>query len=721
MSCEEVHIKLKKFTVIIEECNVIQTLTGAETDPIFSIHVSSTITQEDIDRWNSVTASEDFSVLRVKVATTAVFPGSPILTDNGGIGDILTRTGNGTLGTIDGVTQGSLNLDDRILQKTYAGANRTKNGIWKILDKGLAGAAGRPYQVVRTADSDETSELHGQVVSPNAGTQRGRLYSQTTLNPILNNPVTGLITYIDTTPNAVGIVSILYANLLALCNTGRVVTGTFYRITDRANFGIILQGTSSTRVSLVGKAGYSVPNYAVAIDWYSGNEGAYANGVKVVWNGATFTVTDDTQFTGDTPDVNVLAYTPSSDYVQEWDNVEYDFFHDWINSRTDKRNNRIGGSWNYEQRVANGFNVTTKFKWGSQDCHSNYVNEGLFDCLNVHSTEPIWDNKVYCGGALKVVDGSCIVKHNRIYKVVDITTPQGGAAEFSGNDINAATTNQTLSGTMKDNIINSIAAQAFTGATSVNGNKIYQSAAATVISGIFNRNKLYGDTIVSSSTAITDTTFTGSQGFCVVAAGGCNLISCNVTNSNLSLSSGTIQGSEFRKAIINGVFNNIAITDCYFGANVSATFADNLNLQFCIIDNGGAEAITFDSEFHQRRRLITGFSDFQKTYDISTLTTLTMDATFDKHIGIAILNTSGAAETLDKIQNLPLNHPVKYIPFNAKTITFQATAIITPPVADDIVLEGDANVIVVGRATVSDYLILASENSINRYVAKSKI
>lgn len=127
----------------------------------------------------------------VRVATTVVLPGTPIY-NNGlsGVGATLTRSANGTLGTIDGI--GSFAVNDRILVKNQS--SQLQNGTYVVTQ---VGGGGSPYILTRTTDGDQTAELDNQVVSVQQGTTNlGKLFGQQTQNPVLG---TSAIVYAEQT------------------------------------------------------------------------------------------------------------------------------------------------------------------------------------------------------------------------------------------------------------------------------------------------------------------------------------------------------------------------------------------------------------------------------------------------------------------------------------------------------------------------------------------
>jgi hypothetical protein len=120
--------------------------------------------------------------LAVKVATTAVLPGTPTY-DNGisGVGATLTRSSNGTTGTIDGVIAANLIAGDYILVKNQAA--QLQNGVYEVTQQGTASL---PYILTRVTEADTTAELDDFVVTAALGsTNKGVPYGQQTNNPTI--------------------------------------------------------------------------------------------------------------------------------------------------------------------------------------------------------------------------------------------------------------------------------------------------------------------------------------------------------------------------------------------------------------------------------------------------------------------------------------------------------------------------------------------------------
>ena len=120
--------------------------------------------------------------LAVKVSTTAALPGTPTY-NNGtaGVGATLTRSSNGTTGTIDGVTAANLMVGDYILVKNQAA--QLQNGVYSVTQQG---SASLPYILTRVAEADTTAELDDLVVTAASGTtNKGVPFGQQTNNPVI--------------------------------------------------------------------------------------------------------------------------------------------------------------------------------------------------------------------------------------------------------------------------------------------------------------------------------------------------------------------------------------------------------------------------------------------------------------------------------------------------------------------------------------------------------
>ena len=197
-----------------------------------------------------------------------------------------------------------------------------------------------------------------------------------------------------------------YAAIDTLRTTSALVPGRFYLITDRANTGIIVQADAANHLSLYATGGYLNPDFQSAgvysgVPGFSTQQGVwsavneslpYVTGDVVIWNSNHYVVNAAGSFLGTDPTVNTTKYTLlarslTTGFIEEWDALEYDFPHDWIDVRKDRRGNEIGGSWYYENTFAfNGYNVIDRYQWGCDRAEGNKVREALMNIRNSYGS-----------------------------------------------------------------------------------------------------------------------------------------------------------------------------------------------------------------------------------------------------------------------------------------------------------------------------------------------
>jgi len=188
----------------------------------------------------------------------------------------------------------------------------------------------------------------------------------------------------------VAFIDITYSNLAVLAATNNLSKGAFYRITDRADLGIIVQALDISIFSTSAQGVFLVPDYGgigtygttpVVFGsqcgvWNASSEASMSNGDVVIWNGSMYQVQSSASFAGTDPVTNTLAYIliPKSirkGYILQVDDILYNFSSDYIISRSDKRNN-----------VINGIGVSL-FQWGNDAVSGNVaLNSAKFDCIN---------------------------------------------------------------------------------------------------------------------------------------------------------------------------------------------------------------------------------------------------------------------------------------------------------------------------------------------------
>lgn len=173
-----------KRTLMIEKTspdNIVYIYANVTDDKINDKTAIQLIEEHQVVKLESVSSTQwvaDFSFepnpispLSVRVATTAQLTATY---DNGASGVGATLTGGGALGAIDTVT---LALNDRLLVKNQT-TNPEENGVYAV-------TVLNPFELTRTTDADEDTELDHQIIIPSAGSKVNRVkkYTQQTALP----------------------------------------------------------------------------------------------------------------------------------------------------------------------------------------------------------------------------------------------------------------------------------------------------------------------------------------------------------------------------------------------------------------------------------------------------------------------------------------------------------------------------------------------------------
>lgn len=181
------------------------------------------------------------------------------------------------------------------------------------------------------------------------------------------------------------IIPITYSNLVTLYNAGSMETG-FYKITDGADAGIIIQAVSNTTLSsnavgifldpdFQGIGTYTTGLHTQLGIWHAGLTPSSLMDV-CIWNGVHWVYAGGGNTEPGT-DVNWTEYTKASQiaglqlgYIEIGDYIEFDFISNIITRRVDKRGNDVKGGYNYQT-----------FQWGN-DVVLNNTFTGTVNCLN---------------------------------------------------------------------------------------------------------------------------------------------------------------------------------------------------------------------------------------------------------------------------------------------------------------------------------------------------
>lgn len=171
-----------------------------------------------------------------------------------------------------------------------------------------------------------------------------------------------------------------------------LVAGTHYKLSDKADKGIVLLAISPSKFALEGQGIFLNPDFQNVGDYsstpipYLSTRGVWSfslesdpsfdNGSIVFWNGLHYIVIDDGGFDTTDPATNgdayeILVKSVANGYIEEVDFILYDFVNDVILERQDKRGNKVA---NY---------VNNSFQWGTDRVANNIIsNSASYTCIN---------------------------------------------------------------------------------------------------------------------------------------------------------------------------------------------------------------------------------------------------------------------------------------------------------------------------------------------------
>lgn len=182
-----------------------------------------------------------------------------------------------------------------------------------------------------------------------------------------------------------GFIELTYAQALDAAVKCKLVEGEHYKITDRADLGVILLATTPCSFSLEGQGIFLNPDFQNVLSlntgvWHSGLAGLVANVSTTIWNG--FHYLNLTGATGTAPNGDAVNWQlipkSTTDYIEEIDFIQYDFANDWLIRREDKRGNKVRG---YSDEF--GDTAIDYFQWGNDAVTFNRI-EGAstYECYN---------------------------------------------------------------------------------------------------------------------------------------------------------------------------------------------------------------------------------------------------------------------------------------------------------------------------------------------------
>jgi hypothetical protein len=176
------------------------------------------------------------------------------------------------------------------------------------------------------------------------------------------------------------VISILYADLVSLAAADDLQTGHVYFITDK---GIWIQALTTNKLSLQGKFLAVNPDYQNTggnnVGLWSTELTDLVGGTSIaIWNSLHWlNLTGDPGDTPNTDTDNWELLSPETDptYVQEIDDIKYNFELDFIFERSDKRGNFICSLNDADGRF--GLTPMEFFQWGRDGVSGNFIKNSL--------------------------------------------------------------------------------------------------------------------------------------------------------------------------------------------------------------------------------------------------------------------------------------------------------------------------------------------------------
>lgn len=130
---------------------------------------------------SSSNTSDDAWKQPVRLATTVALPA------NTRVGNTMTANANGVLPNIDGIA--AVVTNDVLVKNEGGGASHINDGIWRVVQLGVADPGGSPWILERSPHCDETGEVFDgmMVVTAEGATLAGHVFEQVTSMPITIN------------------------------------------------------------------------------------------------------------------------------------------------------------------------------------------------------------------------------------------------------------------------------------------------------------------------------------------------------------------------------------------------------------------------------------------------------------------------------------------------------------------------------------------------------
>lgn len=542
--------------------------------------------------------------------------------------------------------------------------------------------------------------------------------------------------------------------------SNNLTTGAYYLVSDffdstqfLTGFQFLVRAQSGNKISLSGKGRFFNADFGGSGN-YSGVSGFVAqlgqwnsglsvvNGDVVIYNCRHYRNTTGTN-TGSNPSVDTTNWTlltsgATTGYIEVWDDIEMQInsFSDTnILSRKDRSGNSIGpGSAGFT-------NAWAYFQWGNGNVSNNYSYNSVIQCLNntgvikgnnvidsssgidaIFNEGTVENNEVASSGSLIATTNTGIIQNNIVNTAATLTAGSNGA-NITNNTISQSTSvdaNGNLGNIAYNILVSSTLAlsQGSTGDFSYNRIESFStvdasgnlgSASGNVVTGAGALNAVGNISTIQFNTVNSGGILTGDSNEGILngnfVSGGSLLnatssLSTSVITNNVVDSTGEIHAEGNEGEIKN---NNVLSTMCGLIRDVSC-YINNCWFESYDVSVNFFESLSFAGE-----RIDSYGSTFEFEIDISGAGNINLDGL--PWVGIVRMVSGGPTETLTTLDNAQQPFPVKFISLQNLAVTFTSVAV-GSAMPGEFILEGNTNVVVVGRASqVSDYLLLSTQNT----------
>lgn len=263
-------------------------------------------------------------------------------------------------------------------------------------------------------------------------------------------------------PASIAPIELTYTAAQDLVTNSTVKFGQLYLITNTfgTDFGALVTGMQDNKsFSLQGSGGFLNPDYQILGDYSGvvnvtsvimngGNVGVWSNSNQgdvgdlnniVIWNGSHYQCIDTGSIDGTNPTVNTNAYAllpksaPNVGYIEEWDDIEYDFNANYLVSRSDKRGTIISDD------VSDGTNTIVLYQWGNDNSRANIVEAGS-QLNNINQAGSMLSNRLSGGSIVDCSINMGTVSNNTFTEACVLTMNISSSFFIGGCSFNSAST-----------------------------------------------------------------------------------------------------------------------------------------------------------------------------------------------------------------------------------------------------------------------------------------